>query len=122
MSDLFYGMTMMRAHMKAAIAEATASATHTTSNATRREVRCLEEELDRLELILEAQWSLLREKLGLTDADLKKRIREIDLEDGKLDGRVTRTPMTTCPQCQRQVSARDLSCVYCGEALNPAPF
>lgn len=122
MDNLFHGMTMARAHMKAAVAEAAASATRTTSEATRREVRCLETELDRLELILAAQWSLLRETPGLTDVDLKKRIREIDLSDGKLDGRVACRPLTDCPACNRGSSARNVACVYCGEELSPSPF
>ncbi|MFO1519712.1 MAG: hypothetical protein U1F57_08650 [bacterium] len=46
---------------------------------------------------------------------------EIDLQDGKLDGKLKRKPLE-CKKCQRVVSPRYVKCPYCGEAVERAPF
>jgi hypothetical protein len=117
--NMFYGMVAANATLRAAIASAAADTARTTSRSNQRVVRDLAKELDRLELVLEAQWSLLREKLGLTDADLKQRVRELDLEDGVLDGKITKEPVTPCPSCARMVARLALRCTYCGEPMAP---
>ena len=83
--------------------------------------REVEDRLGRAMLACEAMWSLLRDKLGLTEDMLIKRITELDLSDGKLDGKVSR-PVSPCPHCNRPNSARFINCVYCGQALPSAPF
>ncbi len=70
--------------------------------------------IDALVLVNMALWSLVSEKLGCTDQDLQDRVREIDLRDGNLDGRVT-TPPRACPGCGRTISARHSRCIYCGK-------
>lgn len=69
--------------------------------------------LDRLVLVCMAMWSLLKEKTGMTEEDLLKRVQEIDLSDGQLDGKV-RPPHVTCQSCGRMMSPRHLKCIYCG--------
>ena len=81
----------------------------------------VERQLDRTLLACEAMWSLLRDKLGVTDEMLMERITEIDLSDGKLDGKVAR-PVAPCPNCKRPNSSRFTRCVYCGKDLPSAPF
>ncbi len=71
--------------------------------------------IDALVLVNMALWSLVGEKLGCTDQELQDRVREIDLRDGNMDGRVT-TPPRTCGQCGRVISARHARCIYCGKA------
>ncbi len=44
--------------------------------ASTTELRALEDQLDRTQLTCRAMWSLLREKLNLTDEDLVKRIQD----------------------------------------------
>ena len=73
----------------------------------------LEERVDRLVLINMALWSLLKEATGLTDEQLNERVREIDLSDGYLDGRV-RTAPQQCPNCQRTLDQKHHRCLYCG--------
>ncbi len=77
--------------------------------------------LDRATLACEAMWTILRDKFGLTDDDLLKRINELDLSDGKLDGKVRKTPVS-CPKCHRTMSARLPRCMYCGQAVMHDPF
>lgn len=70
--------------------------------------------IDALVLVNMALWSLVRDKLGCTDQELQDRVREIDLRDGNLDGRVT-TPPRACGGCGRTISARHARCIYCGK-------
>jgi hypothetical protein len=78
--------------------------------------------MDRLTLVCMALWALLREKTGLTEQDLLKKVEEIDLSDGVLDGKV-RSTVAKCAQCGRAISPRHRRCIYCG-AENPShdPF
>ncbi len=54
----------------------------------------LEARLERTLLTCEAMWTLLRDKLNLTDRELIERINEVDLSDGRLDGKVRKTPVS----------------------------
>ena len=74
----------------------------------------LEATRDRLQLVCQAMWELLRDKHGLTDEGLVERVREIDLRDGQLDGKVTPTEVARCSSCRRVVNRRHRICIYCG--------
>jgi len=47
---------------------------------------------------------------------------QIDLRDGRLDGRVATTPPEPCPKCLRIVAKGSVRCMYCGEPLAMNPF
>jgi hypothetical protein len=79
----------------------------------RDSIRQLEERVDKLALLNMALWTLLKENTNLTDEDLSKRVQDLDLSDGKLDGRI-RGGVTNCPQCDRTLSQRHNRCLYCG--------
>lgn len=64
-----------------------------------------------------AMFALMSERLGISEADLEAKIREIDLADGKLDGKV-RVETNECPSCSRPVSKRHKKCMYCGSDIN----
>lgn len=81
----------------------------------------VEARLDRTLLAFEAMWTLLRDKLDLTDQELVQRINELDLSDGKLDGKVRKSPVS-CPSCGRTLSRRFPKCMYCGQAVAHDPF
>ncbi len=81
----------------------------------------LEERLDRALLTMEALWTLLRDGLGVTEAQLADRITDLDLRDGVLDGKARRPPLH-CPGCERPTARRFPRCLYCGQALKPDPF
>jgi hypothetical protein len=80
-----------------------------------------EQRLDRALLTLEAMWTLLRERLNVTDEHLVQRIVEIDESDGIRDGKVRRPPVA-CPHCAKTIPARFPRCFYCGEAVPVDPF
>ncbi len=87
--------------------------------ATRAE--SVDHRLDRALLTMEAMWTLLRERLQLTDEQLARRLVEVDESDGLLDGKV-RHAAKTCPHCKRTIPGRFPRCLYCGEAVPVDPF
>ena len=87
----------------------------------RNEVADLESRLDRALLACEAMWTIVRDKLAVTDVELVERINDIDLSDGKLDGKV-RKDAVSCPKCSRTVSRRFQRCMYCSQPLVHDPF
>lgn len=75
----------------------------------------LTQTVERLTLINQAMWSLIQDKTDLTEDDLIARVKEIDAEDGTVDGKVTRG-MIPCPKCRRPFSQQHAKCLYCGYA------
>jgi len=86
-----------------------------------RSIENVEAKLDRALLACEALWTLFRDRLGLTDDELIHRINELDLSDGRLDGKVSRSAVS-CPSCGRAIARRFAKCMYCGQAIMQDPF
>ncbi|MBI1318657.1 MAG: hypothetical protein GC168_06880 [Candidatus Hydrogenedens sp.] len=107
--------------MRDRIAQSAAAQANTQATANRTEIRELTEQVERLSLLNQALWELLSEKTGLTDADLERRARDIDLRDGKADGKMTRTAVR-CPSCSRVNSSRHGQCMYCGTLFEKMLF
>jgi len=84
-------------------------------------VERLEARLDWTLMVCEAMWSLIKEHVQLSDQRLIDRITELDMADGKLDGKKSRPP-ATCGQCSRTVSQRFPRCIYCGAAIDRDVF
>jgi hypothetical protein len=84
-------------------------------------VSAVDDRVDRLLLVVEAMWTLLREQ-GLADEDLIERIRMLDEADGVADDRVTTSPRD-CPSCAAKVAPGLDACQYCGAELpSDGPF
>lgn len=96
------------------------SAGHAADRAASR-AESVDLRLDRVLLTMEAMWTLLRERLHVTDEQLAQRIVEVDESDGLLDGRV-RHPAKSCPHCKKTIPGRFPRCLYCGEAVTVDPF
>jgi len=79
-------------------------------------------DIERLFVITEALWEFLKAQHGYADEDLVKVIQEIDLRDGKLDGKVARTAAPDCPRCGRKLMSKRPVCLYCGAAVTLGPF
>jgi len=75
--------------------------------------RTLADKIDSLGLICRAMWELVRGLYNLSDEDLLNKVQEIDLSDGKLDGKVKVKPKK-CSKCGRPLSRRRMRCLYCG--------
>ena len=85
------------------------------------EIKELAGQVDRLTLLNQAMWELLREKLGLTDADLERMAEAVDMRDGVADGKMTATAVR-CPACNRVCNSRHAKCLYCGQAFEKPVF
>ena len=83
------------------------------SDDRRQQIRELEHQVARLQLMNQALWELLRERAKLTDADLERKAQEVDLRDGVQDGKITNTALK-CPTCGRVSSSKHWKCLYCG--------
>ena len=80
----------------------------------RGRVRELEHEVQRLQLLNQALWELVRDKASLSDADLETKAHEVDMRDGVADGRITDTAVR-CPTCGRVSNSKHWKCLYCGQ-------
>jgi hypothetical protein len=87
-------------------------------------LRDLEQRYERMSLVTNALWQLLKAHTGLTDADLTKYVEKIDLADSVRDGRVARNKgAMDCPHCARRVLKSATVCAWCGEKLTSGdPF
>lgn len=106
---------------RAAQASAAASSAQRAASDAQRGMDSVEAQLDRTLLVCEAMWTLMRDKLGVTETELLDRVVEIDLSDGQLDGKVKRSPVS-CPKCQRTIARRFSRCMYCGQPVMHEPF
>jgi hypothetical protein len=88
------------------------------ANSPPPESSLLHEKVERLALVNAAMWSLLSEKLGVTTDDLIAKIREIDLADGRSDGKISSTAKN-CPKCNRILNSSTGNCLYCGYTPSP---
>ena len=78
---------------------------------------------ERLYMIVQAMWELLSEKTGLTQADLDAKVREIDMRDGRLDGKdATQTMPRSCANCGRPILSGQQRCTWCDSILDGDVF
>ncbi|MFC3912857.1 hypothetical protein ACFOSS_05175 [Pseudaeromonas sharmana] len=79
----------------------------------------LEEKIDSLYIMTLAALELLHEQ-GVTKMQIMNKIEEIDLRDGKVDGKLAQP--TQCPDCGHRISKRRSNCFYCGARINGLSF
>jgi hypothetical protein len=94
----------------------------TAAREARSRVESLEAELERVLILAEAMWTLMQRRLGCQDEELMRTIAEIDMRDGKLDGKVSATPPQPCPSCGRTLTKKRPLCLFCGTAVLQDPF
>lgn len=92
------------------LAGAEAQLAQTASAASR--IEALETRSEKLALLTQALVELLQTRLGLTEAEILDKVIEIDLRDGRQDGRMGGNA-TTCDNCQRPYNVRKNRCLYC---------
>ena len=94
-----------------------------SSRATdRSRVEHLQLDVEKLLMITEVLWTILKEKHGYSDDDLIGRIHDIDMRDGKLDGKVAKQGPLLCPKCNRTLIAKRPICIYCSTPIALDPF
>lgn len=115
--DFLTGYVMGQRSAARAASHARGAATAAAST-TAGQLYDLDRRIDRLLLVTDAMWSLLREQ-GFTDEQLAERIRQLDEEDGILDG-IRRHKPVRCPACESVNEPGRSGCVICGKEL-PVP-
>jgi len=116
MSNAFWGFGAAAASESAsqrARTDMSARAAESHAREAQRDAMFIEKRLDKLTLICMALWSLLSEKVQLSEEDLMERVKTIDLMDGEADGKLKRQ-VAKCSQCGRVMSPRHSRCLYCG--------
>ncbi len=91
------------------------------AEAAGRRLRVLEANLAKTLMICETLWELLRDENGWSDEALYKKLYEVDMRDGVLDGKNQRKAVE-CPDCGRTVSPRHPVCIYCGRVIDTSVF
>ena len=114
MWNAFYSQGSLHADVGSAQIDAL-SAKHKVNDIVFR-MRDLEEALARSNLVAQALWEILREKLALSEEELLARVAEVDQRDGRRDQRMS-PQLGSCPHCQRTVNTRHRKCIFCGEEL-----
>lgn len=118
---MFYPM-MVGGAISSNFASAEAVAAQNTAREARTNVELLGHDVDRLLLITEALWTLMKQERGCADEVLTKLIEEIDRRKSIVDGVAIKDPPQTCPNCGRPNSAKRLFCIYCGKPIEGNPF
>lgn len=105
------------------------AATETSAQNAQREARSantrlelLQCDVERLLMITEALWTFIKQQHGYKDEDLSKLVTEIDLRDGKLDGRVAPSEPRLCPNCGHALGKSRPFCYFCGKQVGIEPF
>lgn len=75
----------------------------------------LEKRHEQLKLVTLALWRLLKDRVELSESNLKKYVESTDLLDGQADGKVDLTnELIECPDCGRFLLNTAIVCPYCG--------
>ncbi|MGL6162209.1 hypothetical protein [Microbulbifer sp.] len=82
-----------------------------------RSARELEDKVDRLSLLCHALFEELERTTGFSETQLKEKMIEIDLRDGKLDGKFDPSVGKSCPDCGHQIKRSRPNCFWCGASL-----
>jgi hypothetical protein len=94
-----------------------------TASEVRAQNEAIQFDVEKLLMITEALWLMMKQQHGYTDEQLVQMIQDIDLRDGKLDGKAGKSTETpTCPQCARPTNRRQSRCLYCGTVVPQKPF
>lgn len=109
-------------HANTAQGQDTAASASRAAADARTRATALQLDVEKLFMITEALWNILKEQHGYTDENLVQMVQDIDLRDGQLDGKVARQPNPPCSQCGRTLMGKHPVCLYCGAVAVRAPF
>lgn len=82
-----------------------------------KEIAQLQEKIDALSLLCRALFEELQIVSGITESQLRQRMAEIDLRDGKLDGKYDPKAIETCSECGHKIKNNRSNCFWCGAKL-----
>lgn len=76
----------------------------------------LKRRLDVMALANQALFEILQNRLGITEEEVIRGMAEIDVRDGKKDGKIN-PRVVECVRCARKVSTSRLRCMFCNEVV-----
>jgi hypothetical protein len=91
------------------------SAAHKANDGVRK-AQDVDERVERLALLCQAMWELLSERCQVTRNDLVSKVVEVDLRDGREDGKIG-VRVLECPKCKNPVNSRRPKCMVCGAVV-----
>jgi hypothetical protein len=116
MIDLWDVFQQAQIHSAANQADSAKQDSARTDRQLQTETQRLESKIDGLALICQALYEVLRERTAISEQEIEAKIKEIDLRDGRSDGRITGHP-TQCPNCNRTAHTRQNVCMYCSTPI-----
>lgn len=116
--ELFQNRRIEQAAQEAADAK-TAATKHAEN--LRQDLQLLEQQVERLTLAVMAMAAILRDRQGISAEEIEAKVREIDLRDGRLDGKLSPS-VKQCDACGRVNGPRRTACLYCGANLPKESF
>lgn len=123
MDDLFIRLETTDSHIQSPSVRQQPPRISEKSDDASLQVTRLREDLERLYLVTQALWQMVKTATGATDEQLQERIRQIDAEDGRIDGKNTEvTRPIDCPVCHRRILSGQSFCLYCGAEAEASPF
>lgn len=115
MWDIFQEIRINDLRARQGDAESSLRSTSGDLNELNRHVR-------KLALVSQALYEILKERTGITDEELRRKIDQIDMRDGAMNGRADMAPLK-CPKCAVSVTPGALNCQVCGTKVAPKyPF
>lgn len=109
----FQSSSIAQANWKADDAKYLAARAENETTRFEHRLTQLEKQNERLSLAIMALAEILSAQPGITNDMIEAKLREIDLRDGKLDGKL-RHPAKLCGSCHRTNNANRTACLYCG--------
>ena len=106
----------------AGYALSTATAAESAAREAQTKTELFQHDIDRLLLITEALWTLMKQEHGYTDDTLVNLIQDIDQRKSNASGVAVKDPPVACPVCGRPNTASRIACLYCGTRLPTNPF
>jgi hypothetical protein len=103
------------------VASAAASA-ESAAREAQTKVEIFKHDIDRLLLVTEALWTLMKQQQGYSDDLLVGMIQSIEKEKAAANANLAKDPPMPCPFCSRLNTATRSFCMYCGKALPAKPF
>lgn len=81
-----------------------------------QKIEQLQRQVNHLTLACQSMWELLRDYSEITEDDLEAKILEVDLRDGRTDGKIG-TSVLTCQACGKPTNSKRATCIICGAPM-----
>lgn len=104
------------------------AASDTMTSRANRKLDRLEQRLNQLELTVHGIYRVLEKEGSINTAQFRELLVQVDLEDGREDGRIGKDRTAKAPKCQlcgKPINKKRDECVFCGEPLesvSPGPY